>query len=292
MATSCSWFYTWNNYSEDDEIYATRLTKDVVYHTFGREIASTTTRHLQGLIIFDGRKRFTTVQRIFGSGVHLERCRDTVASRDYCQKTGDFFESGAFPSPGSRGKRNDLESFKEDVKEGTYDLNILRERHSAVVAKYPRFVNDYIRQYRPRVSPESHVLRDWQTELLEKLKHEPDKRTVVFVVDYDGNSGKSWFCDYVESCMANVQIMCPGKKSDMAYMLSENTRILFIDAPRSKQGDFVQYDFLEDVKNGRIFSGKYESCMKYLNRCHVVVMMNEQPDMTKLSEDRYEIVMV
>lgn len=76
----------------------------------------------------------------------------------------------------------------------------------------------------------------------------------------------------------------------MAYSLSEDIRVLFIDAPRSKQGEYIQYDFLEDVKNGRIFSGKYESRMKRLGPCHVVVMMNELPDMLKLSEDRYNII--
>jgi hypothetical protein len=41
---------------------------------------------------------------------------------------------------------------------------------------------------------------------------------------------------------------------------------------------FLQYDFLEDVKNGFVFSHKDESQVKHLGKVHVVVMMNEMPD--------------
>lgn len=68
--------------------------------------------------------------------------------------------------------------------------------------------------------------------------------------------------------------------------------IVIVDAPRSKQGEYLQYDFLEEVKNGRIFNTKYESCMIEFPSPHVVVMMNEHPDMTKLSEDRYNLIVI
>jgi len=74
--------------------------------------------------------------------------------------------------------------------------------------------------------------------------------------------------------------------------LDTSIRVLFLDCPRSKQGDFIQYDFLENVKNGRIFSGKYESGMKYLDPVHIVVMMNEDPDLSKLSRDRPIIITI
>jgi len=58
---------------------------------------------------------------------------------------------------------------------------------------------------------------------------------------------------------------------------------------KSKQGDFIQYDFLEELKNGYVFSPKYESKNKSFPTPHVVVLMNEIPDKSKLSEDRYNI---
>jgi len=76
----------------------------------------------------------------------------------------------------------------------------------------------------------------------------------------------------------------------MAYTLNETNRVVFFDAPRSKQGEFVQYDFLEEIKNGYVFSGKYESRYKRFNPPHVCVAMNEYPNMQMLSEDRYTII--
>lgn len=75
----------------------------------------------------------------------------------------------------------------------------------------------------------------------------------------------------------------------MTYVLNPSIRVLFVDAPRSKQGEYLQYDFLEECKNGYVFSPKYESAIKRLDPIHLVVMMNERPDETKLSRDRYDI---
>lgn len=87
----------------------------------------------------------------------------------------------------------------------------------------------------------------------------------------------------------NATIIIPGKKADMAYVVNPDCKTFFFDCPRSKQGEFIQYDFLEELKNGLIISPKYESKMKRLNTPHVVVLTNETPDMTKLSSDRYSI---
>lgn len=176
------------------------------------------------------------------------------------------------------------------MQAGTLSLKELRETHSEVTAKYPSWCRAYISDNIPKREVADHPLRDWQRDLNTVLNAPADDRTVIFVVDTTGNQGKSWFADYYESLHDNVQIILPARKVDMAYELNELTRVLFVDAPRSKQGEFIQYDFLEDIKNGRVFSPKYESRTKHLQKCHVVCLMNEQPDMTKLSHDRYQII--
>jgi hypothetical protein len=84
-------------------------------------------------------------------------------------------------------------------------------------------------------------------------------------------------------------IIVPGKKADMARILREDCKVFFFDCPPSKQGEFIQYDLLEEIKNGYVFSGKYHRVIKKFKTPHVVVCMNELPDMTKLSHDRYTI---
>ena len=73
-------------------------------------------------------------------------------------------------------------------------------------------------------------------------------------------------------------------------MLLIGITYFYYDCPtRSKQGDFIQYDFIEELKNGFIFSPEYESKVKKLKVPHIVVCMNEYPNMTKLSGDRYKL---
>ena len=245
------------------------------------------TPHLQGTVCFLSRKRLTQVIAIIGQA-HCSVTRFLSQSIEYCKKDGDFFEIGN-PPKGS-GERSDLEDFKASVKEGVTDLEELRELHSSVCALYPRFVKEYINDKKEKFTVENHELRPWQITLNTSLLRRPDKREIIFVIDLTGNKGKSWFARHYCDLHANAQIIVPGKKADMSYVVRDDCRVFFLDCPRSKQGDFIQYDFLEELKNGYIFSPKYESTLKKFPTPHVVVLMNEHPDMTKLSEDRYSIV--
>lgn len=264
-----------------------------MYIIFGREVGAEGTPHLQGFVSFANRKRLIYVKRCLGDDtVHCEVSRQIPESIVYCKKDGDFEEFGACPVVQRPGRRTDLDAFREAVKSGTRKLSDLRELHSEVCAKYPRFVADYLDDTGPKILVTAHPLRPWQAALNQTLLLPPDARCITFIVDPAGNKGKSWFAHYYCGLHDNAMVLLPGRKLDMAFMLRSDIRVVFLDAPRSKQGEFVQYDFLEDIKNGYVASPKYESRFKVLGPCHVVVMMNEMPDMHKLSADRYNIVEV
>lgn len=283
------WCFTLNNPAQADEDRLQGPLTDVEYIVYGREVGEQGTPHLQGYVVFSARKRITQVTAIIGQA-HCTLTRDRAASITYCKKDGNFFEAGTPPCP-PQGKRSDIDLFKEAVQGGMLDMNELMENHSAVYAKMRRFVFEYVELHTELPQIEAFPLRLWQQTLNGMLNLPADDRKIIFVVDVVGNTGKSWFCRYYESLHANVQVILPGKKADMALVLVSTSRVLFMDAPRSKQGEYIQYDFLEDVKNGYVFSSKYESRNKRMAaKAHVVVMMNEEPDMTKLSADRYEII--
>lgn len=284
------WAFTLNNYTADDEHRMSTLPGGAVYLIYGREVGENLTRHLQGHVSFSTQVYFNTVKDAIGLQCHIELARSVQASIQYCKKDGDYVEFGELPARQGRGHRSDLDDFKDAVKGGMTSLKDIREHHSDVYGRMQRFCIEYIQDNSPLPPIETFPLRLWQQELNQLLIHEPCSRKVNFVVDVVGNSGKSWFCHYYCRLHENAQVLLPGKKADMAFALRTDVRVLFIDAPRSKQSDFLQYDFFEDVKNGYIFSTKYESRIKYLNKCHVVVCMNEQPDLTKLSADRYNII--
>lgn len=285
-----NWCFTLNNYTDDDIEHLKSLGGPVTYLIAGREVGASETPHLQGFVSLSERMRLGQVKSLLGSSPHCELARDVVASIAYCKKQGRFFEVGEVqPGPGSR---NDLVAFKATVKGGTRDLKVLRELHSQTIARYAEFAYQYVRDNCPGPIIETHLLRPWQIQLTTTLRSPPSKRSIIFVVDLVGNTGKSWFCHYHKSLNNNVQVLVPGKKADMIYMVDTEARVVFLDCPRSKQGDFIQYDMLEELKNGYMFSPKYHSCVKEMRSPHVVVMMNEQPDMSKLSMDRYDLLII
>lgn len=77
--------------------------------------------------------------------------------------------------------------------------------------------------------------------------------------------------------------------ADMAYALDETKSVFLINVPRGGI-EFLQYRFLESLKDKYVFSSKYESKMKILRETpHIVVFCNEYPDLSKMSSDRYNI---
>lgn len=287
------WCFTLNNYTPANVDFFSSPIDGVDYLIFGREVGANGTPHLQGTVCFRNRLRLTQVVRKLGQA-HYTVTRSLCSSIEYCKKEGDFVEVGQAPKEGKAkdSENKDLEDFKNSVKEGVLDMKDLRELHSEVVARYPQFVRDYIRDHRPRAVVNPYPLRPWQQTLYNRLIREPDDREIIFIVDVIGNQGKSWFARYFMQLHESAQIIVPGKKADMAFVIDEDMKTFFFDCPRSKQGDFIQYDFLEELKNGLIFSPKYESKLKYVKKPHVVVLMNEHPDRTKLSEDRYSITVL
>lgn len=282
-----------NNYIAEEVDLVRRLGNDesVDYLIFGREIGDSGTPHLQGFIAMKQRIRMPALKTLISDRVHLEVAKFPKNAAEYCKKDGDFEEFGDLDV--QQGKRSDLEAFKVDVRSHNYSMRELRDMHSLVFAKYCQFCYQYIQDNNSQVAVNPYPLYGWQQSLYAELKLPADPRKVIFCVDERGNAGKSWFCHYVASLLKNVQVLLPGKKADLCMMVDPDVKIIFLDATRSKQGEYILYDFLEELKNKYIFSPKYYSILKALKHVpHVVVMMNENPDMNKLSLDRYHILEV
>jgi hypothetical protein len=290
------WSFTLNNPTPEDvdRLLAVNgqgvsLLPGVEYIIFGREVGESGTPHLQGTVCFQSRKVRSQAIQIIGQA-HFTTTRYLSQSIEYCKKDGNFSEVGT--APAGKGGRSDLEDFKDTVKEGITCMDELIEAHSEIYAKYPRFVREYVDGKKTQHKVALHPLREWQQSLHTRLATEPNEREIIFIVDQLGNQGKSWFARYYCDYHKNAQIIVPGKKADMAYVVREECRVFFLDCPRSKQGDFIQYDFPEELKNGYLFSPKYESRLKKFPTPHIVVCMNEMPEMSKLSNDRYSITVL
>ena len=272
------WCFTLNNYQPDEVEAIDNL--DVQYIIYGFEQASTP--HLQGYVQLHKQSRLNALKKLIPRA-HWESMRGTPdQAAEYCQKEGNFKERG---ERCSQGKRNDLRAAMDAIKEGT-SMKRLREEHPEICAKYPRFVIDYVRDQLPIPEVVRHPLNVWQQELYVKLTQPPNDREIIFVIDPDGNKGKTWFSKYYCALHENAQILESAKKVDMAYALRQDIRVLFVSCTRT-MAEYLPYSFLESVKDGMVFSSKYESGVKLIPPCHVVVMMNQSPDQAALSIDRY-----
>lgn len=288
------WCFTLNNPTAAEEARLTNLVSrdDLVYLVYGRERGENGTFHFQGFISFHTRKTLSTVKGCISDRLHLEVKRGTITQAiEYCKKEGDFEEFGE-PPECKQGKRTDWDRLKEFVEElgGIPDERRLLLNFPALYARYPDAVNKYVRACLPLPQFTHDDLREgWQQDLFDHLMEDPDDRSISFVVDADGGSGKTWFCQYMLDKYADdVQYMRVAKRDDLAYAICDTKRIYLFDVPRS-QMEFLQYSILEQLKDRLVFSPKYSSGLKTLySKCHVVVFSNEAPDLSKLSGDRVD----
>lgn len=133
------------------------------------------------------------------------------------------------------------------------------------------------------------ILYPWQDTVLKILKEVPDDRTIHWIYDNIGNTGKSKFTKFMEFHY-NATGITKGKYSDIMNFLYniKKLKILLVDLARNTDGN-VSFNALEDAKSGSIFNTKYETGKKLILSPHVLVMSNSLPNLTKLSIDRWKI---
>lgn len=131
-------------------------------------------------------------------------------------------------------------------------------------------------------------LYPWQQEVVDLVTMPcTDDRKIHWFFDEDGCKGKTQLCKYLH-VFYDATILNNGKFSDLAYALPDDPKIVCLLLPRTVEGR-VNYSAIESIKDGLIFSAKYESGTKCFNSPHVIVMANFLPDESALSRDRWNI---
>lgn len=128
----------------------------------------------------------------------------------------------------------------------------------------------------------------WQLLVMDIISQKPDDRTIHWFYEPVGGIGKTTLCKYL--CVKHKAIMLTGKSNDMFHQLSKmkNIKLVLVDIPRCAQ-EYINYGAIEQIKNGLIFSGKYEGSQLIFNCPHVICFANEPPTITKMSMDRWRI---
>ncbi len=148
------------------------------------------------------------------------------------------------------------------------------------------------------VDPLEHkILYQWQARILDSIKLDADDRTVTWLVDPKGRTGKTALCKHI--CLTRNAILVGGAGKDIfcgiAATLEQKKEIdiVLINIPRSvEDANRVSYAAIESTKDGIFFSGKYKSDMCLFNSPHVLVFSNFPPILEKLTSDRWRIIYI
>ena len=144
-------------------------------------------------------------------------------------------------------------------------------------------------------------LKPWQKELLEYTNN-PTQRQIIWVVGKSCGEGKSWFQKYVKSLYGTRKVVSGinlrANTASICHVLSKQPLstadiFLFNIGKAKKKTDSVNYEVLEDLKDGDAFAAKYNSQQLKIRTPNVVmVFSNEKPNTNQLAMDRWKLLYI
>lgn len=295
------WCFTINNYTEQSLL---RLKQDlssisINYAIIAKEIGENNTPHLQGFISFKERQRFTQMKKLMPTA-HLEQAKgNDKQNEDYCKKQDkEPFIIGTPSCTSEKGGNN-----KSYLKAMQIARDLAQNKNLSEILEDEENIPAYVQHFNTIAKIKSQLIQETaMKELIEEYKNvnlrkfqkqidnliqgTPDQRQILWYWDTEGNSGKTWFSKYLVQ-KYNALRLENGKSQDLKHAY-EGQNIVIFDYSRS-QADHINYEVLESIKNGCVFSSKYESRSKIFKIPHVIVFANWGPDETKLSRDRWYI---
>lgn len=257
------WCFTWNNYTEEDwEQIKKYVDTQTQYYIVGKEEGKlNNTPHLQGYIYYANARTFKQVKDMLPK-CHIEPSRGTpIQNHNYCSKEGEYIE-----------RWNQCKN-KQSVAE------FIAERKKIALNKY-----------------KSTVWKQWQADIIAKLDAKADDRSIIWVVDEKGHCGKSYLAKYLY--LKHATIIADGHKSDIFNQLNikinierQDITLCILDIPRCGE-HYINYGVIEQLKNGLIYSGKYEGGDIIFDPLHIIIFANFEPDYYKVTSDRWNIIEV
>lgn len=281
MVKPKNYCFTLNNY-RDYEIESLKSNPLIQYIVFGYEIAPTTqTPHLQGYIQFKRPVSIETIKKKVNKRMHIEQARGTPEeNKKYCTKDGKVEEYGEMVIKGSNTQK-----LYNQIIECTTWLDVLKIDGIDRRLNYAREVyNNRPLEKMPEIEP-----RKWQKKLMKILDEEPDDRSIIWIYDKTGGAGKTYLTRYLAH-NKDAFVCTPSKGQDIFYAYN-NQKIIIYDIPRCIDEQYVNWGTLEKLKDGIVFSGKYNSTTKFRKgNCHLVVFSNHKPPEDKFSKDRIKMM--
>jgi len=262
----------------------------IKYYVMGMETCPTTNKkHIQGYIYYKDARTFSAVKKDFPTS-HIEaRLAESTPQQaaDYCKKEKQYEERGVLPVD-KRGKVNEWKDIVEDIQ-GGMNLQELTEKYPEASIRYCAGIKNMYELHRPKhkfsILEKYGKYNNIQTKIIQYVDAPTHDREIFWVYDPKGGCGKT---DLANHLISNNNFLVFGNAKTADVALAWNGENVIFDYSRSQQ-DHINYGVIEDIKNGRIFSGKYQSCTKLYARPKVLVFANFLPDYGKMSIDRWNI---
>lgn len=281
------YIFVWNNYTDQTEDFLQNKLK-CSYLVYGHEYAPTTgTPHIQGYVFWKDAKSISAARKTL-KGADVRLCLGTPDQNyDYATKDlNNIFEKGTRPKTHNEKGEAGRQVYDHALECALNDR--LSEVNPGVLIRCYNNLTRIRDDFRPR--PELSViqeLRVWQQNLLTELLGIPDRRKIIWYVDEVGGAGKTEMA--LKLTVENgATVFDNGKTADLAHALPPKPTIVLFDLPRTCY-EVVNYQIIEKVKDGFVFSPKFNSHAKVFPKPHVVVFSNFRPDLSRLSVDRWDI---
>lgn len=185
-------------------------------------------------------------------------------------------------------------SMLQDIKQGMTQVDLI-EKYPQISFKGRSNIEFLYEKFAPKVNfnlyEEYQQIRPFQEYLLDVAQQKPDKRKIIWIYDKVGNSGKSELADHLTDQLGFIKLN-NGKSADITY--AWNGENIVFDFSRTVEGH-INWEVIEQLKNGRVLSTKYNSALKRFQRPHLFIFSNFLPVIKDsdgkdtVSLDRWEI---
>lgn len=261
------------------------------YIYYGVETCPTTGKqHHQGFMQLQEKKEMSYIKKHIHKNIHLEVMH---GSRDenvlYCSKKGlneTIYERGTFEC---KGQRNDINQVVNDIKSGSFDV------FNPMYLKYHNAIDKLITIHKSDEQGEA-AKQDFNDNIKDltldqkiwlHLLENQNKRQILWIYDTKGGHGKSIFAKWLhfnrEAC-----ILDNAGSGDLAYAYNYE-KIVCFDYARDIE-ERLNYSIIEKLKDGVIFSKKFQSKTKYFVPPSIICFSNFKPNVSKMSADRWNVL--
>ena len=157
--------------------------------------------------------------------------------------------------------------------------------------------------------PENIEFKPWQISLLLKIPTEislllkiPTERKIIWVVGKSCGEGKTWLQNYIKYKYGDRRVVkgisLQTKSGHITHALTKHplaTADIFLFNVGKCVDTFteINYEMLEGIKDGELFSSKYDSQrIKVKTPNIVMVFSNDGPNTSKLAKDRWKLFFI